>query len=415
MFPSLRPRQCIPRWPALLPRVDARASRVRNRIVQQRNFAYIPTTRAASIRPTINHTRNLVSRRPFQISQLSTMKALVYNGAGNVALEDRPVPTVQSPSDAVIQLKYTTICGTDLHIMKGDVPTCEPGRVLGHEGVGVIHKVGSSVTKFKEGDLVLIPAITSCGTCHYCRKGMQSQCEDGGWVLGNTLDGTQAEYVRIPSAETSLYKIPEGADPKTMVMLSDILPTGFECGVQNARVEPGCSLLIIGAGPVGLAALLTAQLYSPGLIIVVDYDENRLRIARELGAHATATPPEAEKVVLGLTEGRGCDAVLEVVGIPQTFHQCQELVGAGGVIANVGVHGTKVDLHLEKLWSKNIAITTRLVDTATVPMLLKLVAAKRLPAEKLITHNFAFTDMMGAYDTFKAASANQALKVIIEF
>ncbi|EKG20238.1 Alcohol dehydrogenase superfamily zinc-containing [Macrophomina phaseolina MS6] len=344
------------------------------------------------------------------------MKALVYNGADKgYAVEDRPVPTVQAPTDAVIQLKYTTICGSDLHILKGDVPTVTPGRVLGHEGVGVVHSVGSSVTKFKEGDLVLITAITGCGSCHFCRKGMHSQCEDGGWVLGHTVDGTQAEYVRIPHAETSMYKAPANVDPKTLVMLSDILPTGFECGVLNAKVEPGCSVLIIGAGPVGLAALLTAQLYAPGLIIVVDFDENRLRVARELGAHATATPPEAEKVVMGLTGGRGCDAVLEVVGIPQTFHQCQELVGAGGVIANVGVHGTKVDLHLEKLWSKNIAITTRLVDTATVPMLLKLVAAKKLPAEKLITHNFAFTDMMNAYGTFSAASANKALKVIIEF
>ncbi|OJD39845.1 alcohol dehydrogenase [Diplodia corticola] len=344
------------------------------------------------------------------------MKALVYRGPdSDVALEERPVPELQLPGDAIVQLKYTTICGTDLHIMKGDVPSCEPGTVLGHEGVGVISKAGSSVSKLKEGDLVLIPAITTCGTCHYCRKGMPSQCETGGWVLGNTIDGTQAEFVRIPNAETSLYKVPESVDPKTAVMLSDILPTGFECGVLNAKVEPGCSLLIIGAGPVGLAALLTAQLYAPGLIIVVDFDENRLKLARELGAHATVTPPQAEETVMRLTEGRGCDAVLEVVGIPQTFHQCQELVGAGGTIANVGVHGTSVDLHLEKLWNKNISITTRLVDTATVPMLLKLVAAKRLPAERLITHNFAFTDMMNAYTTFKAASANQALKVIIEF
>lgn len=356
MFASLRPERGISRCSSLLPRIGSRASGVRNRIVhQQRNLAYIRAAKAG-VRPAINCSRNLPSFRPIQLARpLSTMKALVYNGpTDGVALEDRPVPTVQKPTDAIIKLKYTTICGTDLHIIKGDVPTCPPGRVLGHEGVGVVSSVGSSVTKFKEGDLVLIPAITACGSCHYCRKGMHSQCADGGWVLGNTLDGTQAEYVRIPSAETSLYKVPNGVDPKLAVMLSDILPTGFECGVLNAKVEPGCSMLIIGAGPVGLAALLTAQLYSPGLIIVVDFDENRLAIARELGAHATATPPEAEKVVLELTEGRGCDAVLEVVGIPQTFHQCQELVGAGGVIANVGVHGTKVDLHLEKLWSKNI-------------------------------------------------------------
>lgn len=288
------------------------------------------------------------------------MKAVVYKGNDSVGLEDRPRPTVQAPTDAIVQLKYGTICGTDLHIMKGHVPSCTPGRILGHEGVGVVRSTGSGVSKFKEGDLVLIPAVTACGTCHYCRRGMLSQCEGGGWVLGNTIDGTQAEYVRIPSAETSLYKVPDGVDPKLAVLLSDILPTGFECGVLNAKVEPGCSMLVIGAGPVGLAALLTAQLYSPGLIIVVDMDENRLRMARELGAHVTTTPQEAEKVVMELTEGRGCDAVLEVVGIPQTFHQCQELVGPGGTIANVGVHGTKVDLHLEKLWNKNIGELTSL-------------------------------------------------------
>lgn len=326
--------------------------------MQQRNIAYVPAAATKTCRPTpSNFSRHQPATfRPIQqLARASTMKALVYNGPdGGVALEERPVPELQAPGDAIVQLKYTTICGTDLHIMKGDVPSCEPGRVLGHEGVGVISRAGSSVSKFKEGDLVLIPAITACGTCHYCRRGMHSQCDTGGWVLGNTLDGTQAEYVRIPNAETSLYKVPEGVDPKLAVMLSDILPTGFECGVLNAKVEPGCSMLIIGAGPVGLAALLTAQLYSPGLIIVIDYDENRLKLARELGAHATATPPQAEETVMRLTEGRGCDAVLEVVGIPQTFHQCQELVGPGGTIANVGVHGTKVDLHLEKLWDKNI-------------------------------------------------------------
>lgn len=345
-----------------------------------------------------------------------TMRALVYNGPNlGVSLLDRPVPTPVSPTDAVVKLTHSTICGTDLHIMKGDVPTCAPGRILGHEGVGIIEAIGAGVSSFKKGDPVLISCITSCSACEYCRRGMPSHCANGGgWILGNHIDGTQAEYVRIPFAETSLYKIPEGIAPKTMVMLSDILPTGFECGVLNGKVEPGCSVLVIGAGPVGLAALITAQLYSPSIIVVVDPDENRLKVAEAFGAQHTATPDKAEELVKRVTEGKGCDTVIEAVGIPETFAQCQELVAAGGVIANLGVHGVKVDLHLEKLWDKNIAITTRLVDATTTPMLLKLLAAKKLPAEKLITHTFPFKDAASAYDVFKAAAENKTLKVIME-
>jgi len=342
------------------------------------------------------------------------MKALVYNGVNQLALEDKPKPVAKLPTDAVVKLMYSTICGTDLHIMKGDVATCVPGTVLGHEGVGVIEEAGAGVSSFKKGDPVLISCISSCGTCSYCKRGMSSHCEKGGWILGNTIDGTQAEYVRIPNAESSLYPIPKGVDPKDMVMLSDILPTGFECGVLNGKVQPGSSVVIVGGGPVGLAALVTAQLYSPSTLIMVDPDVNRLEVAKSFGAHYTTTPDKAEELVKSLTDGKGCDSVIEAVGIPATFHQCQELVAPGGVIANVGVHGVKADLYLEKLWDKNISITTRLVDATTTPMLLKLLAAGKLPANKLITHHFAFSDMMKAYTTFKAAADNKALKVIIE-
>ncbi|WP_236036395.1 zinc-dependent alcohol dehydrogenase family protein [Rhizorhabdus histidinilytica] len=346
----------------------------------------------------------------------SHMKALVYQGPGAKALEERPEPAIRDAGDAVVRVTRTTICGTDLHILKGDVATCAPGRILGHEGVGVIEAVGAGVTVFKTGDRVLISCITACGRCDYCRRGMYSHCTTGGWILGNEIDGTQAEYVRIPHADTSLYPIPEGADEEALVMLSDILPTGFECGVLNGKVAPGNSVAIVGAGPIGLATLLTAQFYSPAMIIMIDLDDNRLEVARRFGATHTVNSADgkASDAVKALTEGRGVDTAIEAVGIPATFLLCQDLVAPGGVIANIGVHGSKVDLHLERLWSQNISITTRLVDTATTPMLLKTVQAKKIDPNVLITHRFTLADILDAYDTFGRAAETQALKVIIE-
>lgn len=295
---------------------------------------------------------HLIKPRHFQRS--ITMKALVYERLNSVVLEERPLPSVQKPTDAIVKLTYTTICGTDLHIIKGDVPTCQPGRILGHEGVGIIDKIGAGVRSFEQGDRVLVSCISACGTCEYCRNSMTSHCTTGGWILGNTIDGTQAEYVRIPNADSSLHHIPDGLDEKALVMLSDILPTGLECGVLNGKVQPGGTVVIIGSGPIGLAALMTAQLYSPSLLILVDRDANRLKAAKQLGAHHTVDPEHAEQTVKDLTFGKGCDTVIEAVGLPETFQLCQDLVAPGGTIANVGVHGTKVDLHLEKLWDRNI-------------------------------------------------------------
>ncbi|KAE8454671.1 hypothetical protein EG329_000294 [Mollisiaceae sp. DMI_Dod_QoI] len=345
------------------------------------------------------------------------MKALVYRAVGDVKLEDRPIPKISQPTDAIVKVTKSTICGTDLHISKGDVATCKTGTILGHEGVGIIEETGESVRGFKKGEHVLISCICSCASCEYCRRGMYSHCTTGGWILGNTIDGTQAEYVRIPHADSSLYPIPAGADEAALVMLSDIFPTGLECGVLNGKVQPGSTVVIVGAGPVGLAAMITAQLYSPSLIIMIDMDSNRLRVAKTLGAHHTIDPSDgkAEEAVKALTDGKGCDTVIEAVGIPQSFELCQNIVAPGGVIANVGVHGTKVDLHLENLWAQNIAITTRLVDTVTTPMLLKLALSGKLDPSKLITHKFAFKDMEAAYGTFGAASKHEALKVLIEF
>jgi alcohol dehydrogenase len=344
------------------------------------------------------------------------MKALVYQGPGKKAVEDRAVPTIQGPTDAIVKITKTTICGTDLHILKGDVPTCTAGRILGHEGVGVIEEIGAGVSAFYPGDRVLISCISACGRCEYCRRGMYSHCTTGGWILGNRIDGTQAEYVRIPHADTSLYPIPEGADEEALVMLSDILPTGFECGVLNGKVQPGNTIAIVGAGPIGLAALLTAQFYAPAEIIMVDPDENRLMVAKRFGATTTvsATGDKAVEAVMKLTGGRGVDTAIEAVGVPASFITCQDIVAPGGTIANVGVHGVKVDLHLERLWDRNIAITTRLVDTVTTPMLLKTVQSRKLDPKLLITHRFKLGQILDAYDTFGRAASTQALKVIID-
>lgn len=344
------------------------------------------------------------------------MKALVYKGPGQKAYEDHAKPALRDPTDAIVKVTRTTICGTDLHILKGDVATCTPGRILGHEGVGIIESVGAAVTAFKPGDHVLISCVSACGKCEYCRKSMFSHCTTGGWILGNTIDGTQAEYVRTPHADTSLYPIPEGADEEALVMLSDILPTGFECGVLNGKVEPGATVAIVGSGPIGLAALLTAQFYSPAEIIVIDLDDNRLAIARRFGATATinSTDGTAVEQVMAMTSHRGVDTAIEAVGVPATFEMCERIIAPGGVIANVGVHGKPVALHLETLWDRNIAITTRLVDTSSTPMLLKIVGSKKIDPTLLITHRFKFDQMIEAYETFGNAAETRALKVIIE-
>ena len=343
------------------------------------------------------------------------MKALIYLGPGKKAVEERPKPMIDAATDAIVRISKTTICGTDLHILKGDVATCQPGRVLGHEGTGVIDEVGPGVTTFKVGERVLISCISACGKCGYCRKQMYSHCVSGGWILGNKIDGTQAEFVRIPHADTSLYRIPDNADEEALVMLSDILPTGFECGVLNGKVEPGGTVAIVGSGPVGLAALLTARFYSPAEIIMVDLDDNRLETATRFGATAVINSADGNAVtaILKLTSGRGVDTAIEAVGIPATFELCEAIIAPGGTIANVGVHGVKVDLHLENLWDRNITITTRLVDTVSTPMLLETLRSRKLDPKLLITHRFTFEQILDAYETFAHAADTRALKVII--
>jgi len=343
------------------------------------------------------------------------MKALVYHGPGKKAWEEKDQPQIMRPTDAIVKIIMTTICGTDLHIMKGDLPAVTDGRVIGHEGVGIVEETGTAVSNFKKGDHVIISCITSCGKCDYCKKGMYSHCTDGGWILGNLIDGTQAEYVRIPHADNSLYPIPAGADEEALVMLSDILPTGFECGVLNGQVKPGDTVAIVGAGPVGLAALLTAQFFTPSELIVIDMDDNRLDVARKFGATKTINSAKgnATEQVMALTDGKGVDVAIEAVGIEPTFQLCTEIIGAGGHIANIGVHGKSVTLHMETLWSKNITITTRLVDTVTTPLLFKTVMSEKIEPKKLITHHFRLDQVIEAYETFGNAAEEKALKVIL--
>jgi alcohol dehydrogenase len=343
------------------------------------------------------------------------MKALVYHGPAKKNWEEKPKPTITKPTDAIVKILKTTICGTDLHIMKGDLPEVADGRIIGHEGVGIVEEVGSAVSNFKKGDHVIISCITSCGKCEYCKRGMYSHCTDGGWILGYLIDGTQAEYVRIPHADNSLYPIPAGADEEALVMLSDILPTGFECGVLNGQVKPGDTIAIVGAGPVGMAALLTSQFYTPSEIIVIDMDDNRLEVAKTFGATQVINSARVNAVdeVKKLTNGKGVDVAIEAVGVPATFEICEAIVDPGGHIANIGVHGKSVELHMETLWSKNITITTRLVDTVTTPMLYKTVQSKKIQPKKLITHHFKLDQIVEAYDTFGHAAREKALKVIL--
>jgi len=349
-------------------------------------------------------------------ARADTMKALVFQEPGKVALVDHAKPVLAEPTDAIVRITTTTLCGTDLHILRGEVPSVAPGRVLGHEGVGIVADVGPEVTRFAVGDRVLVSLVTTCGRCSACRKGLTSHCERGGWLLGNQLDGTQAEYVRVPQADTGLHPVPDGVDDEAAVMLSCILPTGLECGVQKARVKPGDVVAIVGAGPVGLAALLAAQLYAPTALIAIDLDDHRLEAARALGATTVINSRDgkAAERVMALTGGVGVDAAIEAAGFAATFDLCQAIVAPGGRIASMGVYAHPVELHLERLWGANITLTTGLVDASTTPLLLRLVAGGRLDPRQLVSHRFPLSEIVAAYDTFANAARERALKVVIE-
>jgi alcohol dehydrogenase len=345
------------------------------------------------------------------------MKALVYHGPGQRAWENVPDPKLEAPTDAIVAITSSTICGTDLHILKGDVPACLPGTILGHEAVGIVTETGDAVTTLKRGDRVLVSCITSCGRCRFCKEGHYGLCTGGGgWILGHLINGLQAEYARVPFADTSLYKVPENLTDEQVLFLADILPTAFEVGILSGRVEPGDTVAIVGAGPIGLAAVLTAKLFTPAHIIAIDLDDSRLERAREFGADVTINNSDgaALATVLALTDNLGADVAIEAVGVPDTFELCTELIRPGGRVANVGVHGHSVTLHLERLWIRDVTITMGLVDTFTTPKLLKLIAEGRLDATPFATHRFPLDETMAAYDAFANAASTHALKVVLE-
>jgi len=349
------------------------------------------------------------------------MKALVYHGPGKKSWEEVPDPRIQAPTDAIVRIESTTICGTDLHILKGDVPAVTDGRILGHEGVGVITEVGDAVTEFAVGDRVILSCVSACGKCSNCLEGLRSHClaPEGasgiGWIFGHLIDGTQAELVRVPFAETSLYKLPEGVDADTAVLISDILPTGHEIGVKYGAVKAGDVVAVVGTGPVGLATIMTSKLYGPSKVIAIDIDPNRVEQAKRFGAThgVVSTDADWRDQVIALTDGAGVDVAIEAVGIPQTWDMSLDIVRPGGHVANVGVHGKPVELPLDRIWIENLHISTGLVNTDTAGMLTKLVAEGVIDPSGFISHHFALNDIESAYDTFSRAAETKALKVIL--
>lgn len=344
------------------------------------------------------------------------MKALVYHGPGTKAWEDVPRPELAADTDAIVQVDTTTICGTDLHILKGDVPTVTDGRIIGHEAVGTVTEVGSAVKNVAVGDHVLVSCISACGVCRFCRDGHYGQCTGGGgWILGNQIDGTQAEYVRVPFADNSTYPAPEGVSDEELLMLADILPTGYETGVLNGRVNPGDVVAVVGAGPVGLSAIGGARLFSPSLVVAIDLAPSRLEAAKQFGADVVVNNGQQDPLaaVRELTGGLGADVAIEAVGVPATFELAADLVRPVGRIATIGVHGKPATLHLERLWNRNVTITTGLVDTYSTPTLLRLLTSHQIDARRFITHRFGFEEFAQAYDVFARAAETAALKVVL--
>jgi alcohol dehydrogenase len=345
------------------------------------------------------------------------MKALIYHGPGQRSWDTVDDPTIVDPTDVVVRIDSSTICGTDLHILKGDVPETTPGTALGHEAVGTVQEIGTNVSTVAVGDRVLMSCISACGRCRFCKEGHYGQClGGGGWIFGHLINGLQAEYARVPFADNSVYKIPEGLSDEQVLFLADILPTAYEVGVLNGMVSPGDVVAIVGAGPIGLAGILAAQLYSPGRIVAIDLADSRLESARQFGASATINNGREDAVaqIMEFTDGLGADVAFEAVGVPDTFELATELIRPAGRVANIGVHGHSATLHLEKLWARDVTITTGLVDTNTIPQLLKLVASGRLDPTVFATHRFGLDDTMAAYDTFADAASTNALKVVLQ-
>lgn len=341
------------------------------------------------------------------------MKALVYNGPGSIEWTDRADPKIEQDTDVIMRVTTTTICGSDTHIIKGGVPDTPHGTVLGHEGVGVVEEVGSAVRNVVAGDRVLATCVSACGFCRFCTAAQYGQCLNGGWALGHLIDGVQADYARIPFAQNSMYRIPDSLSDEQVVFLTDILSTGYETGILNGQVSPGDTVVIVGAGPVGLSTVLTGRLFSPANLVVVDLVESRRKKALELGATHAVDPSEAHDLVNELTNGLGADVTIEAAGFPAPFELAADLVRSGGRIANIGVHEEPATLHLEKLWAKQITITTGIPSTLKIPQLMKAIEAGTLDATTLISHRMPLSETVAGYDTFKNAAETDALKVVL--
>jgi alcohol dehydrogenase len=344
------------------------------------------------------------------------MRALVYHGPGQKAWEEVPDPSLDADTDAIVRVDAVTICGTDLHILKGDVPAVTDGRVLGHEAVGTVEQVGAAVKNVKVGDKVLVSCISACGACRYCREGSYGQCTGGGgWILGHKVDGTQATHVRVPFADTSTYAAPAGVTDEELLMLADIVPTGYEVGVLNGAVQPGDVVAVVGAGPIGLSAMMGARLFSPAHVVAIDLADSRLEAAKQFGADVTVNNGREDPLaaIADLTGGLGADVAMEAVGVPATFELAAQLIRPGGRVANIGVHGEPATLHLEDLWIRNVTIRTGLVDTYSTPTLLRLISSHQVNAARFVTHHFALDDMIEAYDVFSRAADTGALKVVL--
>jgi len=343
------------------------------------------------------------------------MRAVVYHGPGQQAWEEVRDPVITDDADVIVRVDATTICGSDLHILKGDVPAVIPGRILGHEAVGTVEQVGSGVRTLGERDRVVVSCISACGGCRFCRERRYGQCRTGGWILGHTYNGTQAEYVRVPFADNSTYQIPDGVSDEAALMLADILPTGYEVGVLNGHISPGDVVAVVGSGPVGLSAIMGARLFSPSHIVAIDLADRRLEAAKQFGADVTVNSRHEDpvKIIGELTEGLGADVTIEAVGLPDTFELAVKLVRPGGRVANIGVHGKPAVLHMEEQWTRDITITTGLVDTFSTPTLLRLVASGQVAADQFVTHRFGFDEFDEAYDVFARADETGALKVVL--
>lgn len=345
----------------------------------------------------------------------NTMKAFVYHGPEKMSLDQVPKPTIIKPTDAIVKVTTSTICGTDKHIRHGGMPEVEPGRIIGHEFCGIVEEVGSSVNKFKKGDKVAVSCVTQCMDCYYCRRGMYSQCTTGSWIYGYMIDGCQADYVRVPYADSGMYIIPDSLTDEDVLFVGDILSTGY-FGAENGNIQPGDTVAVFGSGPVGMCAMATARLWGPARIVAVDIDDSRLEFAKKNGWADYGLNPQKVDVVQALkdmTGGRGADVTIEANGFEPTFKGAIDGVRAGGTVSLIGVFEKPQVVEMNKLWIKNIAIKMGLVNANRISELIDLIKEGKLNMKPLITHTLPLSQVAEGYDIFEERRDN-AIKVVLK-